>query len=50
MPESCDWHVHSMFYPCPNGLYLRGYLFGSLPRTAQDVLVDHEIRRQGKES
>ena len=25
--ESCDWHVHSMFYPCPNGLYRRDYLW-----------------------
>lgn len=43
MPESCDWHVHSMFHPCPNGLYRRDYLFEPLPRTVQDVLVNHEI-------
>lgn len=38
--RGCDWHVHSMFHPCPNGLYRRDYLFGNLPRTVQGVLND----------
>lgn len=43
---SCEWHVHSMFHPCENGLYRRDYLIESL-RSRRAVLVDEVAARYG---
>lgn len=34
--SGCDWHTHSMFYPCPNGQYVDDYLVAAMrePRRA----------------
>lgn len=39
-PSGCEWHTHSIFGPCENGVGLREHLFGQPPKTTAQAIRD----------